>query len=396
MAMGSKQVKQDLKDRRQVLSGGLATGLTTSLGLGVTSKSAAQSFDYPVKNPPMPNVKPISKPAINARWTRLADMPFPVQEIYPSAFWTQSVANAQPTKALRAQRFNIIVNAGGIIGQRAGRFATTREVSVYEPISDRWTSGPDLPDPCHHVQLVAHNGYLYALGGFTTQDRRDQPPNLGWRMRRSVLRLDSIDGRWEHVAELPAPQAEAVCVSLNGFIHVAGGRSPVGSMNSQWSDHIDTDRHFALDTRRNEWFELTSMNVARNSTAGAAVGGVLYVIGGRKVNGGNVAVNEAYDPLSDRWQEMRPMPQAQAGLAAATIGDTIFVFGGEYFNDGGGVYAQSWAYDTREDRWRRANPMPRPRHGLGAVSMNNAVYVMGGASSPGGIGTSAVLDRFML
>jgi len=70
------------------------------------------------------------------------------------------------------------------------------------------------------------------------------------------------------------------------------------------------------------------MIVARNSSAGVAIGGVLYVFGGRTVRGSNSAVTEAYDPLSDRWQLMAPMPEAQGGLAAAAKGNTVFVFGG--------------------------------------------------------------------
>ena len=137
------------------------------------------------------------------------------------------------------------------------------------------------------------------------------------------------------------------------------------------------------------------MSEPRNSAAGVAIRGVIYMFGGRKVNGRNLNISEAYDPLADRWQLMRPMPVAQAGLAAAALGSTIFVFGGEYFENGGGVYSRVWAYDTREDRWHDAGTMPTPKHGLGAVAMNNAIYVMGGATSPGGTGTSSGLERLL-
>jgi len=350
----------------------------------------------------MPSKKPTSPDAIKTNWARLADMPFPVQEIYPAPFWSRQLSDPnQSLKKLALQRYNIIVNAGGITGSSDRGFEATNEVTFYDPISDQWQFGPSLPEPVHHLHLVAHNGYLFGLGGFavveTKRDRRRNIPARrdGWVMRQRVYQLADINGQWQEISSMPNPQAEASCVSLNGFIHVAGGRSPKGSSNRRWTDHLDTDIHWAFDTRNNSWHQRANMIVARNSSAGVAIGGVLYVFGGRTVRGSNSAVTEAYDPLSDRWQLMAPMPEAQGGLAAAAKGNTVFVFGGEYFDNGGGVYSKIWAYDTDENRWRSAGTMPRPRHGLGAVSLNDAIYTIGGASQPSGVGTSPVLDRII-
>ena len=48
-------------------------------------------------------------------WAPLADMPFPVQEIYPAPFWRKS-ENAGAS--LKPQSFNIVVNAGGLTPDR--------------------------------------------------------------------------------------------------------------------------------------------------------------------------------------------------------------------------------------------------------------------------------------
>ena len=347
---------------------------------------------------PTPRLKPSRRGPVTGNWTQLADMPFPVQEIYPTPFWNRRIRPQGLSRRLRAQRFNIIVSAGGITGASRRGFSATDEVVYYDPISDNWDYGRRFPEPVHHLHLVAHNGFLYGLGGFAieTHNRRD----YRWIMRRRVFRIDDVKGRWQETAPLPSPQAEAACASLNGFIHVAGGRSPSGSLNGQWSDHIDTDRHWAFDPRTNQWAPRQPLSVARNSAAAISVGGVFYVFGGRTVSGRNLATVEAYDPLSDRWQIMRPMPQALSGLAATAINRTIFVFGGERTADRGGsrtsVYDRVWAYDIREDRWRTADSMPFPCHGLGAATLNNAIYVFGGARQPGGYGTSQQTNRYMI
>ncbi len=316
-------------------------------------------------------------------WTRMADMLFPVQEIYPAPFWKAPIGPA----SLKPEPFNIIVNAGGLTP--SGTYNVTAAVTYYDPLDDQWRYGASLPEARHHIALVNNNGFLFGVGGFA----RDA--GGGWQMRANNWRIGGINEPWEEMARLPHPQAETVCASLGGFIHVAGGRAPAGSINRDWSDHIDTDEHWLYDPAEDRWSALAPLPTPRNSAAGVVVNNVLYVIGGRTVNDGNTSDVDVYDPLSDRWEKARPMPKAQAGLAAAVLRGKIYVFGGEYFTPGGGgVFAEAWEYDPRADRWRAIAAMPRPRHGLGAVTLSNSIYVAGGALQAGGTGTSAALDRF--
>ncbi|WP_411818316.1 Kelch repeat-containing protein [Hyphococcus sp. DH-69] len=317
-------------------------------------------------------------------WTPLRDMPFPVQEIYPAAFRKSS----DPGPSLKPKPLDILVNAGGMTPDDE-YFNVTDAVTFYDPAYDAWGYGTPLPEPRHHLSLVNNNGLLYAIGGFARNDRG------GWQMRSDCWRLRELNGRWERMRSLPHPQAESVCLSLNRYIHVVGGRAPAGSSNAQWSDHIDTDEHWYFDAGENRWHSLAPLPRPRNSSAGAVVNGVLYVIGGRTVSDGNMTAVDVYDPLADRWEAAKPMPKAQAGLAASVLNGKIYVFGGEYFKPGnGGVFAEAWEYDPDKDDWRAVAAMPRPRHGLGAVTLGNAIYVLGGASQPSGVGTSAALDRF--
>ncbi|MEO1251771.1 MAG: kelch repeat-containing protein [Pseudomonadota bacterium] len=317
-------------------------------------------------------------------WRPLADMPFPVQEIYPAPFW-----KTPATRSLKPTPFNIVVNAGGLTPDRP--FNVTDETVWYDPETNSWSSGPRLPAPRHHLNLVNNNGYLYGVGGFA----RDA--GGGWRMRADCWRLGDINGEWTSRRSLPAPQGEAVCISLGGYIHIVGGRAPKGSRNLEWDDHIDTDKHRIYDAGGDRWYDAAPMPTPRNSAAGAVVSGVLYVFGGRTVSAGNTTAAEVYDPLADRWDKCRPMPKGQAGLAAAAINGKIYVFGGEFFGAGGdGVFPDAWEYDPRTDRWRSVAPMPRPRHGLGAVAIGDKIYVIGGALEAGGSETSAAAAEFSM
>lgn len=345
-------------DRRTVILGSSALAVTTICGASALAKGA----------PP-------------GAWVQLADMPFPVQEIYPAPFWKATASSLKP------KPFNILVNAGGLTSQ--GPNNVTDAVTYYDPRDDQWRYGAPLPEARHHVALVNNNGYLFGVGGFARN------AGGGWQMRTNCWRTGAIDEPWTFMSPLPHPQAETVCQSLGGFIHVAGGRGPSGSANREWSDHIDTDEHWVYDAAANRWFSAAPLPTPRNSAAGAVVNGALYVIGGRTVSDGNNATVEVYDPISDRWEQGRPMPKAQGGLAAAVSHGKIYVFGGEYFSPGGGgVFAESWEYDPATDQWRAVAPMPRKRHGLGAVAIDNVIYVLGGAAKAGGSETSAALDKF--
>ncbi|MEM8937348.1 MAG: kelch repeat-containing protein [Pseudomonadota bacterium] len=347
-------------NRREALTGIGAT-------MGAMTASLAQAHDTT---------------APKGAWTTVAPLPAPVQEIYPAPFFYD-----RPGREFERAPYNIIVSAGGLTPDSDHN--VTDAVTYYDPLYDEWGFATKLPAPRHHIGLVNNRGYLYALGGFSRQ------PGAGWRMERDCWRLSSVDGDWDAVAPLPIPQAENVCVSLGGYIHVVGGRSPAGSLNAKWSDHIDTSEHWLYDASIDRWFSLAPLPTERNSAAGVVFSGTVYVFGGRTVDGGNSNAVEVYDPLADRWEKARPMPQAQGGLAAAVLNGKIYVFGGEYFSPRpGGVFNETWEYDPYRDTWRAVAPMSRPRHGLGAVSLGDAIYAIGGAAGVGGVGTTSAVDKF--
>ena len=321
--------------------------------------------------------------ATTGAWSPLSSMPFPVQEIYPAAFWRDSIDAASP----KPKPFNVIVTAGGLTPNYDHQ--VTDRVDYYDPRYDAWGTGTSLPAPRHHLALVNNNGYLYAIGGFARNE------GGGWQMSDTLWSIDALNGSWLEHRPLPYPRAEAVCASLAGYIHVAGGRAPSGSQNANWNDHIDTAGHWLYDPRADLWHQLAPLQKARNSAAGAILNGIFYVIGGRTVQDGNTNVVEVYDSLSDRWSYVQPLPQAQGGLAASVVNGKIYAFGGEYFSPHpGGVHGQCWEYDPAADTWRGVAAMPRARHGLGAVAINDTIYAMGGAHGVGGRETTSDLYRF--
>lgn len=305
-------------------------------------------------------------------WRDGPPLPIAVQEIYP---------------ALLDGRIHV---AGGFVAQNGRITGPTDAHHVFDPALGHWMPSPSLPRARHHPHLVPAFGKLLVLGGFESPTA-----DAVWVMQDSSWWLDPESGAWSGGPALPRPVGEAVTTSLDGRVHIAGGRRPAGNGNASWNDHVDTDEHFVLADGVSDWTLAAPIPTARNSAAGAVIGTSWHVVGGRTVAGGNTPAHEVYDPQEDRWRRAAPMPQAQAGLAATSVDGKLYAFGGEFFSpEPGGVFAQAWAYDPAADEWTAIPDMPHPRHGLGAVALGGDIFVIGGALGVGGSETSALVEIF--
>jgi hypothetical protein len=308
----------------------------------------------------------------NSEWEASTALPLAVQEIYPTG------------------HKNRIHQAGGFIATDGRISGPTNKHFSWAPDEADWREESSLPIARHHPQMISFKGQLLALAGFESKAQ-----DAAWIMQKSGWAL-SENGQWESAPDLPSPCGEAVLgMTGDGLLHIAGGRTPLGANNAGWQDHGDTDHHFVLDRLGGIWQRAAPCLSKRNSASGDIIDGALHIVGGRQVGGGNVATHEVYDHKEDRWREAAPMPQAQGGLAAASLGGKLYAFGGEYFDNGGGVYPESWIYSPENDRWDALPDMLTPRHGLGAVSLNNAIYVIGGAKQASGVDTSAIVERYI-
>lgn len=336
---------------------------SASLGLWACVKPSAQAEgDKPL--PPL------------GTWSGAPSLPEAVQEIYPCAH------NGR------------LYLAGGLKaknGRITGAAAAHRSWSPKESGVKAWRAEPALPAPRHHPHMISFQGRLLALAGFESPPDRVQwhIQNTGWMMTQDMT-------TWERLSPLPAPAAEAVVgVTGDNVLHLAGGRTWARSgQTGAWQDHIDTDHHFVLPSLSGPWERAAPCPYKRNSAAGGVIDGALHIVGGRRVGGGNLAHHTVYDAREDRWRDAAPMPQAQGGLAAASLNGKLYVFGGEYFDNGGGVYRESWVYDPARDDWAALPDMPSPRHGLGAVELGGDIYVIGGALKASGVDTSARVEVF--
>lgn len=294
-----------------------------------------------------------SPAAAAARWQPIASVPWPVQEVYGTAWRGKAVI------------------AGGMAPK--GAVNPQDGVGIYDPRTDAWTRGPSLPAPRHHPVLATARDRVYAFGGYAVTAEG------AWVGQKDALMMDGEV--WTAVAPMPQLQCETVAVTLGDRVHIASGRAPKGASNRHWPDQGDIALHQVFDARAGKWSTAAPVPLARNSATGAVIDGQFYLAGGRRVGEGNSTQLDRYDPKTDRWETLRPMPKGAGGLGGAAAGGRLYVFGGE---GGPGMIPETWSYDPKADAWRAEPAMRTPRHGLASVGIGGRVYAIGGGVKESG------------
>nr|XP_026693061.1 kelch-like protein 12 isoform X4 [Ciona intestinalis] len=128
--------------------------------------------------------------------------------------------------------------------------------------------------------LVAHNGYLYSLGGYD-----------GKQELCSVERYDPSSDEWKDVASMKTPRGCFTAVVLNNAIYAIGGHDGKQPLKSVEKYNVDD----------NTWVYVGNMNMERSSHAACVAQNKIYVVGGLDSNRKVVKSIECYDDQTDKW-----------------------------------------------------------------------------------------------
>lgn len=150
-----------------------------------------------------------------------------------------------------------------------------------------------------------------------------------WAFDLNSLKTQSASWeKWEPAsADRPAPRTGHVCIAFEDQIILFGGTDRKYHYNDTWS--------FNLQTRI--WTELNCIGFiphAREGHAAAIIGNVVYIFGGRGVDGMDLSDLVAFKISNQRWymfQGMGPSPSGRSGHAMASFQSKVFVLGGESF-----------------------------------------------------------------
>jgi N-acetylneuraminic acid mutarotase len=223
---------------------------------------------------------------------------------------------------------------GGIGGGSGGR------VQIYDPSTDSWSLGADMPWSGGSVSTAVIGGKILAAGGLTA----------GGSTVSNCASYDPLANTWTGKAPMPGGRNHAAAGTDGSKLFVFGGR--VGSSTTNGSGSL-----MVYDPATNTW---TSSGAPGSSLA--------------------------------------PLPEARGGMGKAVfLRGEFHLFGGETLDDPDAnddrVYERVDVYDPRTNAWRAEAPMPHPRHGIFPVLFQGHVFLAGGGSAAGSA-PSSVFDTF--
>ncbi len=238
----------------------------------------------------------------------------------------------------------------------------------------QWKSLASGP-PVQGLALIAYDGKLYRIGGFTAKNKAGEEHDL-WS-QSSVACFDPAAGEWTECPPLPQPRSSFDAAVLDGHIYVIGGWKLAGEEgNSQWHSTA-----YVLDVTAEPktWIELPKPPFQRRALAVAAHNGKIYAIGGMKKRGGPTTRVDIYDPKTKQWT-----------TGPSIEGQGMTGFGASAFATGGRLYVstidgslQQLSEDGKS--WKTIGKLDNARFFHRMLPLNDrSLLMIGGASMSSG------------
>ena len=246
---------------------------------------------------------------------------------------------------------------------------------------EAWESLGDGPG-LQGLAMVAHDGKLYRIGGFTAKNSDGEKEDL-WS-QAGVASFDPATDEWKELPPLPEPRSSFDAAVLGDKIYVVGGWTMRGDTDAQW---LQTAHVLDLGQEPLAWDSLPPAPFERRALSVAAHDGKIYVLGGMQRVGGPTTRVDIFDPETRAWSRG---PGLQGG-AMDGFGSSAFAVGNQLFVT---TYSGSiQRLDEDADSWQVLGQLDRQRffHRLLPLSDNELIAVGGASMSDGNFETLEVI-----
>lgn len=229
-----------------------------------------------------------------------------------------------------------------------------------------WEALPPGP-PAQGMNLSAHKGFIYRVGGMQPRNAPGTPPD-NWSLA-SAARFDPAKRVWEDLPSLSAPRSSHDLAFVGDLLIVVGGWRLQGATPPQWADTIEV---LDLGVKPLRW-RVLPQPFARRAFVLAVRKQRLFVLGGFDATDKTLDRVDIYDPVGNEWTRgpsLPPGPRNGFSPAAAVEGDALYAS----FADGG-VFRMAPTGTT----WDRvATSTPRLAHRM-VVAPGRRLLLLGGA-----------------
>jgi hypothetical protein len=239
---------------------------------------------------------------------------------------------------------------------------------IYDPTTNTWTSGPDMPTARNWGTVAVANDRIHVIGGVNA----GAPGNVDSRLFVNEA-FDPLIQQWSTYAPMTFPRGGAAGDTLGGLIYVIGGsRGPLAL------DSVEV-----YDPAANAWSLAPALPHPLLVPATGSIGGRLYLAGGE----GRPCCDARPELLwfesgGGGWSTAAPIPTPRAYAASAVLDGRLVVVGGAT-GGYGDILTAVEAYDPATNEWSRYRSLPVPTREASAAVVDGVLYVMGGRTGEG-------------
>ncbi|QDU38590.1 N-acetylneuraminate epimerase precursor [Maioricimonas rarisocia] len=261
---------------------------------------------------------------------------------------------------------------GGHMGE-AHSYSNTSQSNVLSRLDlqnpgewEQVATGPRLQG----LALVAHDGKLHRLGGFTALNEEGEDHIL--ESQADVAVFDPKMGEWKELPALPEPRSSFDAAVLGDTLYVIGGWQLRGEEDSVWHNTAWT---LDLSAENPQWTALPTPPFQRRALAAAAHDGKVYAVGGMQQEGGPTTKVDVFDPETGNWSE-----------GPALDGRGLNGFGCAAFATDGSLYVSTLDGDLQvlsEDgtKWETARKLDRARFFHRMLPVEDGRFVVVGGAN---------------
>ena len=194
----------------------------------------------------------------HGRWIKIADMPMPL---------------AETLSAVNNGKVHLVSGRTPKSANRNSQWIEQTDVNshvIFDPVSQSWTRGENVPTARNSACSVNTNGNLYTIGGRTVSG--------GNLASHEAYNFDKQT--WQILAPLPQAQGGLACAAYDNQIYVFGGEyfdNGGGVYHDVWQ----------YDIASNTWRSAGKMPNPRHGLGALTIDNKIYVIAGASQAGGN-------------------------------------------------------------------------------------------------------------
>jgi hypothetical protein len=239
--------------------------------------------------------------------------------------------------------------------------AALANVDLYDPATDTWTAGPDLPEALHHTAVETLGDRLFVVGGYTIRQG-------AWVAETAVWSLGPGEEAWREEPPLTTPRGALAIASTGSRLVALGGVGPGREVLTSTE---------VLELDGDGWMPGPELDTPREHLDATAVGDEVYAISGRA--GGLDTNHASVEVLRDgAWHLTAPVVHPRGGIGADTVRGVPCVTGGE--EPGGTIGTIECLVDHS---WETVGELEIARHGLVVAAVDGELHVIGGGPEPG-------------